>query len=200
MPRPSWAGQRHIILTPTAMENVDADVWVDGKKQLKIDLDDPKRQLFKYVTTADFNGNVHVKIEVNSGSVVIGPKDAAGVYPVVYDNVVNGLQVQGTMPFKQFNHVMWLQNPSKRKEDDRDFIIEAGETFEYDHLIPNGPEWLEVYFHREQDRVKFLEEKKLTDKMIDYALFQFQAEYFVKDQNVSIEERTMNLVRQIGAW
>lgn len=196
MPRPLNAGKRYIVLEPVIMENADVDVWVNDKKQLKVDLDDKQRQLFKYTCFSDFNDILRVKIHVKKGKVVLDYKSGVGIYPVVYNNEPGEEMIEGLMKFKQYNHVAWLQNPSLEVNSGDSIIIEEGQTFEYLHLVPNGPEWFDVFFNREKDRIKFTETRNLSDKMIDYALFDFKAEYFMKDADVSIEERTKNLLEK----
>jgi hypothetical protein len=202
MPRPSNSNERVIILQPTNMQNADVDVWVDGKKQLKIDLEDKERQIMNYRCLSTFHGSVRVKIKVNKGSLTLSPNDAYGVYPAVYDNDVMGDPVEGYIPFKQMHNVIWIVNQEKYSNvefnEQKMPVLKEGDVFEYDHLIPNGPGWVDLYFNNESDRLRYIDTKIMTNSMVERCMFQLHADFFVKDTELDVLERTEKLAATIG--
>jgi hypothetical protein len=198
MSKPSHAGKRFIVLQPSDMQNVDCDVWINGEKITPGELDDPTKQLFKHPCKTNFNGSIHVKIKVNSGRIYMEHKDAFGVYPCVYDNDSFGDKVEGLVAFQQHYYVQWMVNPSKEFNKNTLPSIESGETFEYDHLIPNGPEWIDVFFNKESMRKKFYEDRFIGTSLAEKCMFRTNSEYFIIDDDVDLQTRTINLIKQIG--
>jgi hypothetical protein len=194
MPDPICSKQRTIVLTPTSMINADVDVWVNGKKQLKIDLKDPKTELFNFKCDSKFNSAIHIKIVVNKGRVVLDQNNAAGVYCAAYDNTVYGDCISGKVSFPQENFVFWMISPSKQPSGSS-IHIEEGETFEYMHLVPNGPNWIEIYFSNEKDRLNFQETSFVNKSMAERSMFKPYYDYPVVDEYCNKQERTENLIK-----
>jgi hypothetical protein len=198
MPRPINAGKRYIVLQPTNMQNAEVDVWVNGELVTPSELDDPKKQLFKYRCDSEFNGGIRVKISVKKGTVLIDQNDAIGVYPCVYNNEPGMENYVGLVPFPQIMNVLWFFNPSQEVNVDNNLIrIEEGQVLEYTHLIPNGPEWLDIYINRDSIREKFIAEKTLSVSLLSSCFLTPNSEYFMQDANVSVEERTKNLTEKV---
>jgi hypothetical protein len=196
MPRPNNAGVRYIILQPTLMDGVDADVWIDGVQQPKLPTDPPE-QLFKYKCKSTMHSGVLIKIKVNSGTILLSQGDAYGVYCATYDNFVDGEQNEGIVPVKQEQYVQWMIPKNELKLDDSMIRIEEGDVFEYYHIIPNGPEWFDLFFTKESDKNKFKETGVVTNDMLTRCIIVIQSNHHIKDEELSPIERTEKLLNVV---
>lgn len=172
---PDTSNLRHIILEPYYMEDIGDDfqgieVYLNGKKHTKGKLVDRKKHLFHIDINSQDCAIIHVKIVVNKGKLRIGPGDAYGVYPAVYDNI------QGKVTIKQQNFVHWMQQPSLKDIDSR--LLKEGDVFEYYHLIPQSPSFLSIYFNKEKHREEFIKTKTLSKSSMENIMISPKYDYF----------------------
>jgi hypothetical protein len=196
MPKPSNAGKRYVVLEPTYLSSdVDVDVWIDGKLQVREHLDN-KKLLYKHATYSKFHGWFKIKIKLKSGNITLSSKDAYGLYPSVYDNY------EGLAPIRQLVNVdVWIGNPVLTSEkgntlpdNDLDIHLESGDILEFDHIWPNGPEWLDIFFHKESHRLKFIETGLLSHSMVNESHVVGRADYYPVDMNLSPKQRSEKLI------
>ena len=171
---PDWKNKRSIVLEPYYMEDVGegglgVEVWVNDIKQTRGSVDDPRKQLFKLVMDSETEGIFHVKIIVKQGTIRIGEKDAYGFYPAMYD------KLEGRLKIKQFNFVNWMQNPSININDKP---LEAGDVFEYLHIVPSGPSFLKVFFNTDKHREEFVRNKTVCDSTIEQVMLKPMYDHF----------------------
>ena len=178
--------KRFIILEPYYMEGVGkgglgVEVYVNGEKQTRGSVDNPNKQLFKIDMNSTDSNVLHVKIVVKEGTIRISDKDAYGIYPAMYD------KAEGYLNIKQFNFVNWMQNPNI---DISNNALTAGDVFEYDHLIPQGPSFIGLYVNEDKHRNEFVKNKTLCDGSMGNVLIKPMYDYFCETAYVSPEERT----------
>jgi hypothetical protein len=183
----SNSGRRRFIVRPSSY-NCEVDVWVNGEKQPRESQRNPETDLYSFDCDCTFNGAIDVKLKVNSGSLMLNPRDAIGIYPTMYD------QYEGYLEYRQHSVVDWVCYAS---ENFNGGMIESGQTVTFKHLIPNGAEWVKVYFNTDEDRDKFISSRMIKSGMLDKCLIVPVVNYYAKDANASLEERTANLIKLI---
>jgi hypothetical protein len=161
------------------------EVYVNDVKQTRGSVDDPSKQLFKIDMNSTDSSVLHVKIVVKEGTIRISEKDAYGIYPAMYD------KVEGYLNIKQFNFVNWMQNPNI---DVGKEALKAGDVFEYDHLVPQGPTFIKVYVNEDKQRNEFVKNKTLCDSSLEKVMINPMYDYYCETAYVSLEERTQRIM------
>jgi hypothetical protein len=193
--KPSIYGYRYLILKPTMVGDIDVDITINDIWYEKLDAV-PDNELFRFKVSSKFNGSFRIKIHLNRGKLIIDRDSAFGYYPSLLKRKD---QIEGWAYANQMYNVLWMQNPSKKPEGST-ITIEEGETFEYDLLCPNGPEWLEFLNLNDNDLQEFKTTKIITKEMMsrNESSVVIHADYPVIDKNLTVKERTKNLIKLIG--
>jgi hypothetical protein len=197
MYKPKKSGLRNIILEPEyCSSDLDIDVYVNGKKQLDFKED----KILDHSCFSSFNGYVEVKIVVNSGSITLSNKSGKGIYSCVFSPNEPDV-VEGNVVALQHNHVNWMQfikiNGEENEFDimSNNLIVESGNTLEYVHLIPNGPEWIKCYFNSQKTIDYFKKSKLLYGANVNENLFEIVInDYNPIDISSDPFSRTKNLM------
>lgn len=152
-------------------------------------------ELYSFTTSTEFHGKATIRITVVSGEVTI--TNVTSTYPAVFNNDVDGF-----LTFRQP-----ILNPfvvNKKLVDINTIKLKTGDTFEYDHLMFNGPHFFVVHTHKDVhqgDIVKigdFLTgQSKLGPNLypiIGYDWFPFEM------GNTADEERLFNFIYNNTPW
>jgi hypothetical protein len=97
-------------------------------------------ELYSFVTSTELHGKASIKIQVLSGSVKI--TNVTSTYPAIINESIDGF-----VTFRQP-----VLNPfvvNKEQIDISSITLNEGDTFEYDHLMFNGPHRFAINTHKD---------------------------------------------------
>jgi hypothetical protein len=187
MSRPIHANTRKVFCKPSYMENAKYKIWIND--EFYVNSSNVSGVLYEHECSCDSNQVLKVKIKLESGRISFSPKDGIALYPITYGEEF------GYMETLQDIVVDWMKKPTMQDEYGNYPILESGDVLEYYHLIPNGPEWFEVYFGSDVERNIFLQKRYVNLSISKKIMVEPKMDYYPLDQNVPREEREKNLLK-----
>ena len=146
-------GKRVVVVTSQLSSDCSFDVYIDGKKQSKKD-----GELYRIETSCKDHTAKEIKIIVHEGSLIITKSDSVGHYPLL----VKGKW--STIKIPQEFYIHWLDG-----SDSFPKVLVKGDTITYNHLIPNGPSYVEYHIDYDMKPVtnNVVENTKLVESHLN---------------------------------